>query len=487
MVAVVVEREPAWNLVVLWSGVWIGDDGILLVLVELRREIHDAVEMCLLVGCQHIDEHGRNPSVLAERLIGLTGKDMGFARATDVHCLIDGRQVHARIAVDGIVAIGRECKLVGAVAGGEQLLMAAVKAHLIIIGISRIGTFLLTVTEEDERPAYSINALNTVGNEVITFSETPFQLSVTVVEIPVATPCALAPPKDLLTMVEEMIVKETDVEMGLAHLADDKRDLTRGNVNLTEVERVNATAAPRIEQPVVSVCITEFDVGVFERTDRQELAFAGVGIVPEEPKLTDVLLIGQRHLLRPKDGAVAAEPVDDIQVADFGVVLYKVEIHMTVPSSGCITFLHAAFRRTITVRAEVATIGRDLLHLARTIVSHVEVVGIAEHGVERVGGIGMRLVPMIRLALLLFPCRIDSQLTCLAVVDIMLAAVAPKELLRVAATKTKTVKAQRAGSKRRVASQFACLTDKGVGIREQRLFLSRCCIHKIIFTILAVG
>ena len=172
------------------------------------------------------------------------------------------------------------------------------------------------MAEEDKGAAYGVDALDAVGNEIVTFREAPLQLPVAVVEIPVATPCALTPPKDLLTLVEQVIVEKTDVEMRLADLADDERDPARGNVELAKIKRIDTTAATREEQPVAGISIIELDVGILERTDRQELSFAAVCIVPEQLELPDVFLVGQRHFLCPKDRAVTAQAVDDVQFAN---------------------------------------------------------------------------------------------------------------------------------------------------------------------------
>ena len=77
--------------------------------------------------------------------------------------VVDGRHVHARVLVDGPVAVARQLQRVLAVAIAEQLLATPVKTYLIIIGIVRVAV-LLAVADEDNLALQGVDLLNAPGH-----------------------------------------------------------------------------------------------------------------------------------------------------------------------------------------------------------------------------------------------------------------------------------------------------------------------------------
>ena len=266
--------------------------------------------------------------------------------------------------------------------------------------------------------------------------------------------------------------------MWLAHLTYHESYLARGYVKLAEIKGVYTAAAPREEKPVARVGIAKLDVWILERAYREASSHARVGIVSIKAKLP----LGAQH------GAVAAQTVDDVEVAHLGVVLHKVKINVAVPATSCRTLPHGVFLRPEAVGGKVAAVSGQLPDLACTVVAHVEIVSVTKHGEKRVGSSGARVSPMARAPpVAVGPSGIDGQRVGYAVVDKVLASVCPINFPRVAATHGEAVNAQVTGTHRRVARKRGHVLGKGLYIGHERLLTSRVGVHDEIVATLTIS
>ena len=214
----------------------------------------------------------------------------------DADDVVDRRHIHARIVVDGIVAVLGVRQRVLTVAVGQQLLVLAVQPHLIIIGIVRVAA-LLTVTEEYHRTVQSVNLLNAPGHQPVALCDAVQQAArPSVVQVVVATARAVAPPQHLAPVLQQVILEHVDVDVGLADLADDHADIARDRIDAAQLQRVHRTAATQeIRVTTLSEVHLHEVVGVGH--DGQHTALARVGVVPVEPVAAYSVTVGQRHLL----------------------------------------------------------------------------------------------------------------------------------------------------------------------------------------------
>ena len=93
----------------------------------------------------------------------------------------------------------------------QRLLALSIQIGHIIIGIFRVISLTITITDEDKTPLFQIKILDAPCNQLVALRDTPFQSSVTIIEIIVSTPRSFAPPNNFMPLVEEAITKQIDI------------------------------------------------------------------------------------------------------------------------------------------------------------------------------------------------------------------------------------------------------------------------------------
>ena len=333
LIVVVIQGKGLRNQIDMGAGIDIADDRVFPPGFPVERKVDDAIEPGHGIRSQHFDDFRFVPSAGIEfRKVARLQFDT--AAAFHVADLMPRGTIHTRPSVRQETSVGRECHRMFTVSGSEQNRLAAAESGFVIKAVMRIDTRFPSVTLVNDRPGERIDTFDLSG-DVFARSDGPLQASVSIVQVIMTISRSLRPPEDIAAFIQDMETKLLVILGRFAHLADNRLDTVRREIDPAQFHAVARPAATN--EPGITVRMSDhaepgnFDFLIGPAGDVEFPNAHAVGIDQPGIVLNDMLIAGHGKFVAFSLGARSGEVVHQRELLHLALVFAHQQVIMAFP------------------------------------------------------------------------------------------------------------------------------------------------------------